>query len=209
MLFGQRSSLGSTLPTLQDPVSNPGRNSCLYCGKKKPGGREEGKQECRLLRQITKSPPMPLILHPLQSNITVPVSVCFPLLPPPPPFFSFLFYIATTPRIPWIDRSIHMQSLSKLQMFSSLVFFFFASTTDGEFLRHETRRERLTNCRMEGKEKSITKLLRLSSTPFVLMVRCPEPSVEVEIGPEQAEMTGLVLERIQVGEGSICFSVRA
>lgn len=103
-----------------------------------------------------------------------------------------------------------MQSLSKLQMFSSLVFFFFfASTTDGEFLRHETRRERLTNCRMEGKEKSITKLLRLSSAPFVLMVRCPEPSVEVEIGPEQAEMTGLVLERIQVGEGSICFSVRA
>lgn len=39
---------------------------------------------------------------------------------------------------------------------------------------------------MEGKEKSITKLLRLSSAPSVLMVRCPEPSVEVEIGPEQA-----------------------
>lgn len=83
MLFGYSSSLGSTLPTLQDPVSNPGRNSYFYCGKKKPGGREEGKQECSLLRRITKSPPMSLILHPLQSDITEYQSyVSFPLFPP-------------------------------------------------------------------------------------------------------------------------------
>lgn len=75
-------SLGSALQTLQDPDSNPARNSCFNCGKKKPGGIEEGKQECFLLRQITKSPPMPLILHPLQSNIRVPVSVSFPISPP-------------------------------------------------------------------------------------------------------------------------------
>lgn len=115
MLFGHRSSLGSTLSALQDPVSNPGRNSCFYCGKKKLRGREEGKQECSLLRQITKSPPMPLILHPPQSDITEHRSLSL-FLP------SLLLSIATTQRTVWIDRSIHMQSPSMLQMFPFFLF---------------------------------------------------------------------------------------
>lgn len=65
---------------------------------------------------------------------------------------------------------------------------------------------------MEGKEKSITKFLRLSFTPSVLMVRCPELSVEVEIGPEQkqAETTGLVLECTGGGgEGLLFFCAKS
>lgn len=137
--------------TLQDPVSNPGRNNCFYCGKKKPRGRGEGKQEYILLRQITKSPPMPLILHPLQSDITGYQSLSLSLSSP-------LLFIAATQRTPQIDRSMYTQLLSMAQM---LPFFPFsqqhASTTDGELLRHETWRVRLTNWGMEGKEKSITK----------------------------------------------------
>lgn len=177
MLCWYSCSLGSTRPTLQDPASNPGRNSCFYCGKKKPGGREEGKQKCFLLRQITKSPPVPLILHPLQSNIRVPVSVSFPIFPP----------IHCRNLENGLDRQInahaeprHGPNVSFLPFFSQQ----HASTTDGEFLRHETWRVRLTNCGKEGKEKSITKFLRLSSTPSILMVWCPELSVEVEIGPK-------------------------
>lgn len=147
MLFGYRSSLGSTLLTLQDLVSNPGRNSCFYCGKEKPGGREEGKQECRRLRQITKSPPMPLILHPLQSDITEYQSLS---LPPS----SLLLSIATTHRMARIVRSIHMP---EPELAPNVPFLPFsekhACTTDGEFLRHETWRERLTNWGMEGKER--------------------------------------------------------
>lgn len=70
MLLEYSSSLGSTFLTHQGLVSNLGRNSCYYSGKKKAQGRKEGEQKCTLLRHITKRPPMPLIPRPLQSNIT-------------------------------------------------------------------------------------------------------------------------------------------
>lgn len=98
---------------------------------KKAGQEEErrGKQECSLLREITKSPPMPLILHPLQSDITESLSLFPPSLHRNDPK-QWLRWINNT-------RAEHKHVLPFSQQH--------ASTTDGEFLRHETRRVRLTD----------------------------------------------------------------
>lgn len=142
-------SPGSTLLTLQDPDSNPARNSCFNCGKKKPGGIEEGKHECFLLRQITKSPPMPLILHPLQSNIRVPVSVSFPLFPP----------IHCNNLENDLDRQISAHAEPRHgPNVSFLPFFLSTACLYNRWGVSEAWGK-------EGKEKSITKFLRLSWTP--------------------------------------------
>lgn len=169
--------VGGALPTLQDPVSNPGRNNGFNCGEEKPGGAKEGKQKSFLRRQITKSPPVPLILHPLPCNIRVPVSVSLSVSPP----------IHCSKRENGLDGQINAHAESR---HGPNVSFLPCSLSGsslqqmGEFLRHETWRVSLAHCGEEAKEKSITKLLRLSSAPSISMWRCPELSVEVEIGPE-------------------------
>lgn len=110
--------------TLQAPVSNPGRKNSFYCGKNKPGGREEGKQ------QITKSPPVPLILHPLQSDTIgyQSLSLSFPPLR------------CNKPRNA-SDSQINAHAALKHGPKCFLSSFFsqqHVSRTDGEFLRHET-----------------------------------------------------------------------
>lgn len=145
-----------------------------------------------------KEPSSAINPSPPQSNITEYQSL-LPVLPSP-----LRSHNATTPKT---ERSLYAQSLSELETFfpSFLVatplslsphFIFFsrehASTTDGEFLRHEKWRERLTNCTTEGKERSASKFLRQSAAPSILMVRLPRVKVS-KLG--QGDMTGLVWVR--------------
>lgn len=102
-------------------------------------------QECIPLRGDHKEPPMPLIHHPLQSAI-----------PEDPSLPSALF----SPK-----SSIHMQRNSMAKICVPFLSRQHASTTDGEFLKHETRRERLMNWGMGREVKSITKLLRRMAAP--------------------------------------------
>lgn len=108
-----------------------------------------------------------------------PPAVRYHRIPVSASFSSLLLFIATTQRMAWIDGSMHMQRLTVAQMFP---FFPFsqqhAATTDGEFVRHETWRVRLTNWGMGINEKAAKpNSVWLSSTPSVSTVQLRWKSV--------------------------------